>query len=86
MLKTVQSRTNQIETLSSRKDKEFFGYVFNDTYNVEMNSSLGFYAKDVSEEKKRKERTTDQRAYSKQQGFKTVFLYTSHNLRALFLI
>jgi hypothetical protein len=30
--------------------------------------------KDVSEEEARKKRTTD-RAYSKQQGFKTVFLY-----------
>jgi hypothetical protein len=31
--------------------------------------------KDIRREEARKKRTTDQRAYSKQQGFKTVFLY-----------
>jgi hypothetical protein len=58
MLKTVQSRTEtQIETLSSRKNKDFFGYVFNDTYicRNELTHWVSMQ-KDVSEEKKRKEK------------------------------
>jgi hypothetical protein len=52
----------QIETLSIRKNS--FGCVFNDIiYNIENElCTLGFYAKDVSEEKEReKKEATDKR-------------------------
>jgi hypothetical protein len=52
-------------------------------YNVENELTHWVSAERcIRREEAKKKRTTDQRAYSKQQGFKVQFYITSHNLRA----
>jgi hypothetical protein len=78
MLKTVQSRTELKLRHFLPKEKEDFFVTFSmiPIYNVE--NELTHWVsmqKDVSEERSKKRKEQLNRAYSKQQGFKTVFLY-----------
>jgi hypothetical protein len=85
MLKTVQSRTEtQIETLSSRKNKEDFLVTFSmiPIYNVENELTFGFLCRKMYPKRRSKKRKKQEQLTQNNKDLKQFSYITSHNLRA----